>query len=113
MNRLQGKAAFVTGAGRGIGQGIAMALAREGATVAIVDIAAEQAAQTAQQINDTVGTARAIAVTCDIADRAAGFAAVDGFVAQTGGLDIVGNNAVYFPYAPRPEWFRNCIFFKV
>ena len=103
MNRLQGKAAFVTGAGRGIGQGIAVALAREGATVAIVDIAAEQAAQTAQQINDTVGNARAIAVTCDIADRAAVFAAVDGFVAQTGGLDIVVNNAVYFHYAPLPE----------
>ena len=103
MNRLQGKAAFVTGAGRGIGQGIALALAREGATVAIVDIAAEQAAQTARQINDAVGHERAIAVACDVADRAAVFAAVDGFVAQAGGLDIVVNNAVYFHYAPLPE----------
>jgi NAD(P)-dependent dehydrogenase (short-subunit alcohol dehydrogenase family) len=82
MGRLQGKAAFVTGAGAGIGRAIADALAREGATVARVDIDGKTPYQ------------------CDVSDRAAVFETMKRFVAETGGLDILVNNAVYFHYAP-------------
>ena len=82
MARLAGKAAFVTGAGAGIGRAIAEALAREGATVARVDIDGKTPYQ------------------CDVSDRAAVFATMKRFVAQAGGLDILVNNAVYFHYAP-------------
>ena len=47
MARLTGKAAFVTGAAGGIGRGITLALAREGATVAVVDIDEAEARKTA------------------------------------------------------------------
>src|SRR5688500_2817835 len=82
MARLEGKAAFVTCAGAGIGRAIPDALAREGATVARVDIDGKTPYQ------------------CDVSDRSAVFAAMKRFVAEAGGLDIVVNNAVYFHYAP-------------
>ena len=100
MKRLEGKAAFVTGAGRGIGRAIALALAREGATVAIVDIDPESTAQTAKEAN---GVGRGLAFVCDVADRKAVAESMDRFVSQSGGLDVVVNNAVYFHYAPLPE----------
>jgi NAD(P)-dependent dehydrogenase (short-subunit alcohol dehydrogenase family) len=82
MNRLKGKTAFITGAGRGIGCTIADAMAGEGATVARVDIDGKTPYQ------------------CDVSDRKAVFAAMKRFVAEAGGLDILVNNAVYFHYAP-------------
>ena len=96
MNRLGGKAAFVTGAGAGIGRAIALALAREGAKVAVVDIDGERAKATARE-------ASGIAYTCDVSDRRAVFETVGKFVAEAGGLDILVNNAVYFHYAPLVE----------
>lgn len=89
---LQGKVAFVTGAGAGIGRAIALALAREGATVAVIDVDAERAKTTAR---DAAGTP----YVCDVSDRKAVFDAMEKFVAKTGGLDILVNNAVYFHYA--------------
>lgn len=103
MKRLDGKAAFVTGAARGIGRAIALALAREGATVALVDIDPELTAQTARQTNETIGHEQAMPFVCDVADRAAVAATMNRFVAHAGGLDIVVNNAVHFHYAPLPE----------
>lgn len=97
MARLDGKAAFVTGAAGGIGRAIAFALAREGATVAIADIDAAGAARTAAE---APAPGRAIACPCDVARRAAVFDAMAAFVAQTGGLDILVNNAVHFHYGP-------------
>lgn len=97
MSRLDGKAAFVTGGAGGIGRGIALALAREGATVGIVDIDAAAAQQTAQE---ATSPGKGIALPCDVSDRAAVVQAMEAFVAQTGGLDILVNNAVYFHYAP-------------
>jgi NAD(P)-dependent dehydrogenase (short-subunit alcohol dehydrogenase family) len=90
--KLKGKAAFITGAGAGIGRAIALALAREGAKVAVVDIDGERAQGTARE-------ASGIPFVCDVSDRSSVFAAMDKFVAQAGGLDILVNNAVYFHYA--------------
>lgn len=106
MSRLHGKAAFVTGAGRGIGRGVALALAREGATVAIADIDADAIERA---VDDAGGDGRALGFACDVANRAAVVEAIDRFVAQAGGLDIVVNNAVQFHYAPLVEMREDAI----
>jgi NAD(P)-dependent dehydrogenase (short-subunit alcohol dehydrogenase family) len=106
MSRLKGKAAFVTGAARGIGRAITLALAREGATVAIVDIDAAALEQTANEVN---GAGRGIPILCDVSNRKVVAETMDRFVAQTGGLDVVVNNAVYFHYAPLPEMHEEAI----
>src|SRR2546422_2755798 len=82
MTRLKNKAAFITGAGGGIGRAIADAMEREGARVARVDIDGKTPYQ------------------CDVSDRRAVFRAMERFVTEAGGLDILVNNAVYFYYAP-------------
>jgi NAD(P)-dependent dehydrogenase (short-subunit alcohol dehydrogenase family) len=99
MARLTGKAAFVTGAAAGIGRAITLALAREGAIVAVVDIDEDEARKTAQDAS--AGPGRGIAYGgCDVADRKAVFDVMARFVAEAGGVDILVNNAVAFFYAP-------------
>ena len=63
--RLRNKVALVTGAGRGIGQAIALAFAREGARVAVADIDPRTAAATARRLGR-----KALALTVDVADAA-------------------------------------------
>lgn len=92
MGRLQGKTAFVTGAGGGIGRAIALAFAAEGAEVAAADIDDRLLAEL-----DAPGIRP---LRCDVSDRAEVFARIDGFAAEAGGLDILVNNAVRFHYAP-------------
>lgn len=96
MGRLEGRSAFVTGAGGGIGRAIARAFAQEGARVGAVDVDAELARETAAALKGGRGTA----LVCDIADRQAVFAAMEEFTEAAGGLDILVNNAVFFHYAP-------------
>src|SRR5256885_12816960 len=62
--RLKDRVALVTGAGRGIGQAIALAFAREGARVAVTDIDPTTAQATARRI----GRAKALALQMDVAD---------------------------------------------
>ena len=50
MDRLEGKVAIVTGAGRGIGKGIALAFAKEGARLVIADINAKTCKEAAEEI---------------------------------------------------------------
>ncbi len=88
---LAGKRAIVTGAGGGIGAASAIALAAEGAAVAVVDISAEGAAATARQIEATGG--RAVAITADVSDAADCERIVREAVDAFGGLDILHNNA--------------------
>ncbi|HEX6074648.1 MAG TPA: SDR family oxidoreductase [Micromonosporaceae bacterium] len=93
MGKLDGRTAIVTGAGRGIGQAIAVKLAREGARVVVNDLDPVPAADTVQAIKEAGG--QAVAFPGDITES--GFAerfvaaAVDAF----GGLHIVVNNAGY------------------
>lgn len=88
---LEGQAALVTGASRGIGRAIALALAEQGARVACVATSVSNAEGTAQECSALTDGAMALGV--DVADGAAVKALVKDAVAQLGGLNILVNNA--------------------
>jgi 3-oxoacyl-[acyl-carrier protein] reductase len=89
---LEGRIALVTGGSRGIGRGIALELARSGASVVITYRSGEQMAQETVKLIEEEGGA-ASAVRCDVADLSAVESLVKGLVAQSGRLDVVVNNA--------------------
>jgi NAD(P)-dependent dehydrogenase (short-subunit alcohol dehydrogenase family) len=90
-HRFLGKVAFVTGAASGIGRATALAFAREGAKVALMDLPGTGLDEVLRQIADEGGTA--IAVECDVTDSAQVLRAVDQTVAEYGRLDVAFNNA--------------------
>ncbi len=89
--KLEGKVALVTGAGRGIGKGIAECLAREGAAMVVADINGESAEAVAGAFRDAGGRAVAVATDVTKADQVA--AMVETAVREFGGLDVAVNNA--------------------
>ena len=96
--RLDGKVALVTGAGRGIGRGCALAFAEAGADVVC-------AARTAEQIEDTAEQARALgrralAVPCDVNERTQLERLVEQSLSEFGRIDVLVNNAGGWP--PKP-----------
>lgn len=91
MFELDGKIALVTGAGQNVGAGIARALARQGAAVAVNDYHADRARRIADEITASGG--RALAVPFDVTDLSA---VTDGFAEaakEIGPIDILVNNA--------------------
>ena len=88
---LDGRVALVTGAARGIGRGIALRLARDGAAVALVDTRADGIERVAGEISE-IGS-KTTTFVADVSDRAQVFAAVDHAAAALGGFDIMVNNA--------------------
>ena len=91
MTRLAGKVGIVTGGGSGIGRAIALALAREGAKVALLGRHKDKLDQSADEIRNANG--EAIAVTADITKPADTKAAVEQVEQRFGKLDILVNNA--------------------
>ena len=92
MQELAGKRALVTGASRGIGAAIALALADKGADVAITyERSADRAAEVVRAIEER--GRRGLAIQADSADAAAVKRSVDEAVEGLGGLDILVNNA--------------------
>ena len=67
MGRLEGKIAIVTGAGQGVGKGIALAFAKDGARVVIAEINPETGKATAGEIKQL--GAEALAIVCDVGDE--------------------------------------------
>jgi NAD(P)-dependent dehydrogenase (short-subunit alcohol dehydrogenase family) len=95
MSKLSGKTALVTGAGQGVGQGIAFALAGEGAAVAVTGRTLSKVEGTAAEIRKRGG--KAIAVECEVKDANSLTRCVEQAVKQLGGLNILVNNAQEVP----------------
>ena len=95
MGMLDGKVALVTGAGQGVGQGIALALAAEGAKVAVTGRTLAKVEHSAALIAARGG--EALALACNVKDPAALAHVVDATVARFGGLNILVNNAQEVP----------------
>ncbi len=89
--RLSGKAALITGAGRGIGRAIAVRFAQEGAAVAVTDRDFGAANDAASELRDSGAQARAWRM--DVTDRSAVETVIDEAADALGGLDILVNNA--------------------
>jgi meso-butanediol dehydrogenase/(S,S)-butanediol dehydrogenase/diacetyl reductase len=91
MHRFRDQAAVVTGGGHGIGRASALRLAQEGARVAIVDVRAPAAEETASLIRDAGGVA--IAVSADVSDEQQVEASVREIVDEFGRIDLLHSNA--------------------
>jgi NAD(P)-dependent dehydrogenase (short-subunit alcohol dehydrogenase family) len=93
--QLEGRAALVTGAGQGVGRGIALALAAEGCAVAV-------AGRTGSKLRDVCGEiagrgGAAVPVVCDVTHPEQIEACVEAVVERLGGLDVLVNNAQIVP----------------
>jgi len=88
---LRDQVAAVTGAGRGIGRTIALALARRGAAVAVADVDLEATQGVAREIEDL--GCRALASRCDVSQRADVETFIERTVQELGRLDVLVNNA--------------------
>lgn len=88
---LNGKVALVTGAAQGIGRGIALRLAKDGADIAIVDLDADKMDAVAAEIKE-LGR-KATTFKADVSNRADVYGAVDHANDTLGGFDIMVNNA--------------------
>lgn len=98
MGTLSGKVALVTGAGQGVGQGIAFALAAEGAAVAVTGRTVSKVENTREEILRRGG--RAIALACNVKSEADLVRSVNETVRQLGGIQILVNNAQEVPLGP-------------
>jgi NAD(P)-dependent dehydrogenase (short-subunit alcohol dehydrogenase family) len=92
--RFEGKVAIVTGAGQGIGEAYAKALAAEGARVGIADLNDAQAARVAKEVESVGGTA--LSVKVDVADPDSANAMARTVIDAYGGIDLLVNNAAIY-----------------
>jgi len=100
--RMKDKVAVVTGAASGIGRGIALAFAREGARVAIADLNLAGAEAVAKEIHDAGG--EAIGVAMDVTSEDAVEAGVDKAANELGGVHILVSNAGVQIISPLDEF---------
>lgn len=92
IGRLNGKVAIITGGGSGLGRGAALAMAKEGAMVAVTDLTLEQL-HTTQQLVEEIG-GKCLSIACDSGKREQVKACIEKTVATLGSVDILVNNAM-------------------
>ncbi|HTH58798.1 MAG TPA: glucose 1-dehydrogenase [Paraburkholderia sp.] len=102
MSKLAGKVAVVTGASKGIGAGIAKALAAEGASV-VVNYASSRAGADAVVAAITSAGGKAIAVGGDVSKAADAKGIIDAAIETYGRLDVLVNNSGVYEFAPIEE----------
>jgi NAD(P)-dependent dehydrogenase (short-subunit alcohol dehydrogenase family) len=105
---VSGKVAVVTGGARGIGFGIAEALAKRGAVLVIVDLDLDAASSAAGRLS---GNARGLAA--DVSDRDAMQRVVATVIEQRGGIDVVVANAGVAPRAATVRAMNHEVFDRV
>lgn len=89
--RVEGKNIVITGAGSGMGRAFAVGLAREGATVGVLDFKEDLARSVCDDLR--AEGLEAIPITADVSKRDEVITALDAFVDRTGRLDVLFNNA--------------------
>jgi 3-oxoacyl-[acyl-carrier protein] reductase len=99
MGKLTGKVAVVTGASKGIGAGIAQALAAEGASV-VVNYASSKAGAEKVVAAITAAGGKAVAVGGDVSKAADAKGIIDAAIKNYGRLDILVNNSGVYEFAP-------------
>jgi 3-oxoacyl-[acyl-carrier protein] reductase len=95
---LENKVAIVTGAGQGIGKGIALALAKEKCHVVVSDLNQETCEKTAEELKQF--GVKALGVKCDVSNKAEVENLFNQAVKEFGKLDILVNNAGIYPFLP-------------
>ncbi len=95
QGRLVGRVGLVTGAGQGVGAGIAQALVVDGAKLMLAGRTLSKVEKQAAELGDNVA-----AIECDVTDRDALLGAVEATVKSFGKLDILVNNAQQVPLGP-------------
>ncbi|PVX71657.1 2-hydroxycyclohexanecarboxyl-CoA dehydrogenase [Paraburkholderia unamae] len=98
MRKLEGKTVVVTGGGGGIGGATCRRFAAEGARVAVLDLSLEAALKVADDIHEKGG--RALALRCDITNRAEVDTALAQAEAELGPVDVLVNNAGWDVFRP-------------
>ncbi len=89
--RLSDKIVLVTGAGQGIGRGIALRLAEEGADIALADVKADKLESVRKEV-EALGR-KSTTVVADVSSRDEVYAAIDQAEKELGGFDVMVNNA--------------------
>jgi len=102
MSKLQGKVAVVTGASKGIGAGIAKALAAEGASV-VVNYASSKSGADVVVADIVNAGGKAFAVQGNVATESGAQGVIDAAVKQYGRLDVLVNNSGVYEFAPIEE----------